>query len=207
MSNGHIESTIGLSVAQRTTWTRSIVSITITQAEKTGTSPLGHKSPASTFRVLWKSLTTSHLFAGPFEGRAQYTTQHTTAEDMARRTTGMKSRPGDPIPGNNSSFHKRRYKPGTKALKEIRKFQKTTDLLISKMPFARVVREVAQNYIDVSNHVVFRWQSIALQALQEAAEAYLVSLFEDTNLLALHAKRVTIMQKDIQLARRIRGTI
>lgn len=50
-----------------------------------------------------------------------------------------------------------------------------------------------------------RWQSTAIQALQEAAEAYLVHLFEDTNLLAIHAKRVTIMQKDIQLARRIRG--
>lgn len=50
-----------------------------------------------------------------------------------------------------------------------------------------------------------RWQSTAIQALQEAAEAYLVHLFEDSNLLAIHAKRVTVMQKDIQLARRIRG--
>jgi histone H3-like centromeric protein A len=94
-----------------------------------------------------------------------------------------------------------------KALKEIRKFQKSTDLLIQKLPFARVVKEVAQQYVDITNQLVYRWQSMAILALQEATEAYLVSLFEDTNLLALHAKRVTIMQKDLQLARRIRGTI
>ncbi|CCH44402.1 Histone H3.1 [Wickerhamomyces ciferrii] len=109
--------------------------------------------------------------------------------------------PGDPIP---TGRRKPRYKPGTKALKEIRKFQKSTDLLIAKLPFARVVREVAMSYIG--EDVALRWQSVAILALQEAAEAFLVSLFEDTNLLALHAKRVTIMQKDIQLARRIRGT-
>ncbi|ODV76125.1 histone H3 family protein [Cyberlindnera jadinii NRRL Y-1542] len=117
---------------------------------------------------------------------------------------GLRGQPGDPIAKEQK---RRRYRPGTKALREIRNFQKSTDLLISKLPFARVVREVAQQYVDISNNVVFRWQSVALLALQEASEAYLVSLLEDTNLLALHAKRVTIMQKDIQLARRIRGTI
>lgn len=109
--------------------------------------------------------------------------------------------PGDPIPATRK---KHRYRPGTKALREIRKFQKSTDLLIAKLPFARVVREVAMQY--VGTELAIRWQSVAILALQEAAEAFLVSLFEDTNLLALHAKRVTIMQKDIQLARRIRGT-
>lgn len=109
--------------------------------------------------------------------------------------------PGDPI---GPSRKKARYRPGTVALREIRKFQKSTDLLIAKLPFARVVREVAMQY--VGTELAIRWQSVAILALQEAAEAFLVSLFEDTNLLALHAKRVTIMQKDIQLARRIRGT-
>lgn len=68
------------------------------------------------------------------------------------------------------------------------------------------VREVAYNVAPASleGH---RWQSQAIQALQEAAEAFLVHLFEDTNLCALHAKRVTIMQKDIQLARRLRGAL
>ena len=94
----------------------------------------------------------------------------------------------------------RRYRPGTVALREIRKYQKTTDLLIKKAPFQRLVREVSQDF-----KADLRFQSSAVMALQEASEAYLVGLFEDTNLCAIHAKRVTIMPKDIQLARRIRG--
>ncbi|KAI3905862.1 hypothetical protein MKW92_041220 [Papaver armeniacum] len=93
-----------------------------------------------------------------------------------------------------------RYRPGTVALREIRKYQKSNDLLIRKLPFQRLVREIAQKFITD-----LRFQSHAVLALQEAAEAYLVGLFEDTNLCAIHAKRVTIMPKDIQLARRIRG--
>jgi histone H3 len=93
-----------------------------------------------------------------------------------------------------------RYRPGTVALREIRKYQKTTELLIRKLPFQRLVREIAQDF-----KTDMRFQSSAFNALQEAAEAYLVGLFEDTNLCAIHAKRVTIMPKDIQLARRIRG--
>jgi histone H3 len=93
-----------------------------------------------------------------------------------------------------------RYRPGTVALREIRKYQKTTALLIRKRPFQRLVREIAQDF-----KTDLRFQSHALLALQEATEAYLVGLFEDTNLVAIHAKRVTIMPKDIQLARRIRG--
>ena len=93
-----------------------------------------------------------------------------------------------------------RYRPGTVALREIRKFQKSTDLLIRKLPFQRVVREIAGEFKSD-----LRFQSQAVLALQEAAEAYLVGLFEDTNLCAIHAKRVTIMPKDMQLARRIRG--
>ena len=89
---------------------------------------------------------------------------------------------------------------GTVALREIRKYQKSTDLLIRKLPFQRLVREIAQDF-----KTDLRFQSSAVLALQEAAEAYLVGLFEDTNLCAIHAKRVTIMPKDIQLARRIRG--
>ena len=93
-----------------------------------------------------------------------------------------------------------RYRPGTVALQEIRRYQKSTDLLIRKMPFQRVVKEIAQNF-----KVDLRFQTAAIEALQTAAEAYLVSMFEDANLCAIHAKRVTIMPKDIQLARRIRG--
>ena len=93
-----------------------------------------------------------------------------------------------------------RYRPGTVALREIRRYQKSTEVLIRKLPFQRLVREIAQDF-----KTDLRFQSTAVAALQEASEAYLVGLFEDTNLCAIHAKRVTIMPKDIQLARRIRG--
>ncbi|PYH28612.1 histone H3, partial [Aspergillus neoniger CBS 115656] len=93
-----------------------------------------------------------------------------------------------------------RYKPGTVALREIRRYQKSTELLIRKLPFQRLVREIAQDFKSD-----LRFQSSAIGALQESVEAYLVSLFEDTNLCAIHAKRVTIQSKDIQLARRLRG--
>ena len=85
-----------------------------------------------------------------------------------------------------------RFKPGTVALREIRKYQKSTELLIRKLPFQRLVREIAQEF-----KTDLRFQSTAVLALQEAAESYLVGLFEDTNLCAIHAKRVTIMPKDM----------
>jgi histone H3 len=102
--------------------------------------------------------------------------------------------------GNGTVTKPHRFRPGTVALREIRKYQKSTDLLIRKAPFQRLVREIAQGF-----KADLRFQSTAILALQEAAEAYLVSLFEDTNLCAIHAKRVTIMPKDIQLSLRIRG--
>ncbi|KAI0294338.1 histone-fold-containing protein [Multifurca ochricompacta] len=85
-----------------------------------------------------------------------------------------------------------RFRPGTVALREIRRYQKSTELLIRNSPFN-------VSFTDL------RFQSSAVMALQEAAEAYLVSLFEDTNLAAIHAKRVTIQPKDLALARRLRG--
>merc|ERR1719235_2046403 len=93
-----------------------------------------------------------------------------------------------------------RYRPGTVALREIRKYQKSTEMLMRKLPFQRLLREVAQEFKRD-----LRFQASTIAALQEASEAYVVGLFEDTNLCAIHAKRVTIMPKDIQLARRIRG--
>ena len=93
-----------------------------------------------------------------------------------------------------------RYRAGTVALQDIRHFQKTSALLIRKLPFQRLVREIAQDF-----KTDLRFQSAAILCLQEAAEAYLVRLFDDANLCAIHARRVTIMPKDILLARRIRG--
>uniref|UniRef100_UPI003AAB522D histone H3-like centromeric protein A isoform X1 n=1 Tax=Centroberyx gerrardi TaxID=166262 RepID=UPI003AAB522D len=99
------------------------------------------------------------------------------------------------------SPRKRRFRPGTRALMEIRKYQKSHDLLLRKAPFSRLVREVCQGF----SREAVRWQVYALLALQEAAEAFLVMLFSDANLCAIHAKRVTLFPRDIQLARRIRG--
>ena len=93
-----------------------------------------------------------------------------------------------------------RYRPGTVALREIKKYQKSTELLIRKLPFQKLVREIASSFKSD-----LRFQSSAILALQEASESYLVGLFEDTNLCAIHAKRVTIMPKDMILAKRIRG--
>ena len=101
---------------------------------------------------------------------------------------------------NPLAKHKPRFRPGTQALREIRRYQKSTNLLLRRRPFQRLVKEIAQRVRDD-----FRWQTAAIEALQEASEAYLIGLLEDTNLCAIHAKRVTIMPKDMQLARRIRG--
>ncbi|CAN6332591.1 unnamed protein product [Urochloa humidicola] len=94
-----------------------------------------------------------------------------------------------------------RWRPGTVALREIRKFQKSTELLIPFAPFIRLVREITDFY----SKEVTRWTPEALLAMQEAAEFHLIELFEVSNLCAIHAKRVTIMQRDIQLAKRIGG--
>jgi histone H3 len=96
-----------------------------------------------------------------------------------------------------------RWRPGTVALREIKKFQGSVDTLMRKAPFQRLVREVAQSHHQGGQ--MMRWQASALAALQEAAEAYVVGLLADANLLALHAKRVTLMARDLTLARRIRG--
>ena len=106
-----------------------------------------------------------------------------------------------PRAGGGRAGGRGRLRPGTRALREIRRFQKSTELLIRKLPFARLVREIQLPFTLEP----YRWQAEALLALQEAAEAYLVRLFEDANLCAIHGKRVTIMVRDIQLARRIRG--
>lgn len=119
----------------------------------------------------------------------------------ARKSTAAIDRPTSV---SGAARRKIRYKPGQLALKTIQKLQNTTELLIPKTRFHRLVREITQDVSD-SNDEPLKYQVAALTALQEAAEAYLVYLFEDTNLLCIHARRVTIMPRDIQLARRIRN--
>lgn len=124
----------------------------------------------------------------------------------SNRPRGGRSSSAPPAtPATPSSIRQRkphRFRPGTVALREIRHYQKTVHFLIHPLPFARLVREVAAQFSDT----VSRWTAEALVALQEATEDHLVHLFEDTNLCAIHAKRVTIMTKDMQLARRLRGS-
>lgn len=180
--------------------------------------------------------------------RTKQTARKSTGGKAPRKQLASKAaRKSAPSTGGVKKPH--RYKPGTVALREIRRYQKSTELLIRKLPFQRLVcrrphllettpaplltiafhyqvREIAQDFKSD-----LRFQSSAIGALQESVESYLVSLFEDTNLCAIHAKRVTIQsvrnmnlpdphtrdawralghtlttsQKDIQLARRLRG--
>ena len=137
--------------------------------------------------------------------RTKQTARKSTGGKAPRKQLATKAaRKSAPTAGGVKKPH--RYRPGTVALREIRKYQKSTELLMRKLPFQRLAREVAN---EIAAGTRFpegpRWQSLAVVALQEAAEAYLVHLFEDSNLEAIHAKRVTIQAKDIQIARRIRG--
>merc|ERR1712159_826442 len=128
--------------------------------------------------------------------RTKQTARKSTGGKAPRKQLATKAaRKSAPTAGGVKKPH--RYRPGTRALKEIRKYQKSTDLLLRKLPFARLVREIGNMVAPEP----FRWTAEALLALQEATESFMVGLFEDCNLCAIHAKRVTIMPKDLQLAR------
>ena len=131
--------------------------------------------------------------------RTKQTAHKSTGGKAARKQLATKAT-GKSAPSTGGVKKTHCHRPGTVALCEIRHYLESTQLLIRKLPFQRLVREIAQDF-----KTDLRFHSAAIGALQEASEAYLVGLFEDTSLCALHAKRVTIMPKDIQLARCIRG--
>ncbi len=106
-----------------------------------------------------------------------------------------------PVAPSEQAKRKFRYRPGTVALREIRKYQRSTCFLLRRAPFWRLVREIAQDH-----KTDLRWTSAALEALQEATEAFLVELFDISNFFAIHARRVTIMPKDIMLYQRVYWT-
>ena len=114
-----------------------------------------------------------------------------------RKNIGFKTLP---LQGGVKPPRKRRNHPGTVSIREIKRYQKTTDLLLKKLPFARLVREIAQEF----KHDL-RFQKEAMRALQEATEGYLTELFDDTNLCCIHAGREGIKPIDMQLALRLRG--
>ena len=122
-------------------------------------------------------------------------TKHTARKDEVgkKRSAFVKKQPR-----SQTKHQLHRYRPRMVALREIRRYQKSTELLICKLPFQPLVHEILQGF-----GVGFRVTPAMMMALQEAAEAYLVQLLEDSNLCAIHAKRITIQLKDIQMARRV----
>ena len=131
--------------------------------------------------------------------RTKQTARKSSGGKAPRKTLATRHARNHPMIGGGIK-KPTRYRPGTVALRQIRKYQKSTELLIQKIPFQRLVREVIQGM-----HFDWRIQSTALLALQEASEDYLVNLFEDSLLACIHAKRVTLQVKDMKLARRLRG--
>jgi histone H3 len=132
--------------------------------------------------------------------RTKQTARKSTGDIAERKQLATKHvRKLAPMKGGIKKPH--RYRPGTVALREIRRYQKGAEPLLRKLPFQRLVREIA-GWVKMD----LRFESLALVALQEAAEAYLVGLFEDTNLMAIHAKRQTIKPSDMKTALAIRST-
>jgi histone H3 len=132
--------------------------------------------------------------------RTKQTARVSTGGKAPRKALAPKAARKAVAPATGGVKKPRRFRPGTVALREIRRYQKTPELLLRKLPFQRLVQEVAQDF-----KADLRYGKHAILALQEAGEAYLVGLMDDGNLCAIHSKRVTIMPKDIQLARRLRG--
>lgn len=106
----------------------------------------------------------------------------------------------------NQEKKRKRRKPGTVAVQQIKFYQKTTELLLRLSPFARLVKEVV-DAIGLNEGSGYKWKKSALEALQYATEAYLVAMFEDTNKTAIHAKRITIRPEDMHLVRTLRGRV
>ena|SRR5688500_15256686 len=130
---------------------------------------------------------------------ATQTKQTAVKSKSSKRALGQKKakKSASGATGMKRSF---RWRPGTVALREVRRLQKSTELLIAKAPFSRLVREIAETHKSG-----LRFQASAVAAIQEATEAFVVSLLSDANLTALHANRVTAMPRDLQLVRRLRG--
>jgi len=135
---------------------------------------------------------TEHVDDARVDSNPQVTRQ------VAKKSTGGRRRKTSPVKRPKKT---KKFRPGQLALQEIRRYQRSTELLIKKLPFQRLVRQITDELVTNG----MKYQSMALAALQEAAESFIIGIFEDTNLCCIHDKRVTIMPKDVQLARRIRG--
>lgn len=155
---------------------------------------MGGKQPRLSLCYAWARNRKSLTGAGP----------STSTFTSARRSTGKGKGKGKQVQIRTGGVKRpKRYRPGTVSLREIRKYQKTTELLMRKLPFNRLVREISEDFKIAGERP--RFQSSAIMALQEAAEYYLIRLFEDTQTACIHAKRVTISPADMRLVRLIRG--
>ncbi|KAK5070305.1 hypothetical protein LTR70_010766 [Exophiala xenobiotica] len=177
---------------------------TNTMAKKPATKKSAAKKPAAKKPAAKRTAAEKSAARKSLQGVARTAANSKAAKARDRANLHSKAT-GKPTTPGKAVGSKRRYKPGTVALREIRRYQQNTDLLIPFAPFARVVREETGRIAGAHFGSGARFQRNAILALQEASEAYLVSVFEDTNLCALHAGRVTIKAKDMQLARRLRG--
>ncbi|RWR99979.1 core histone H2A/H2B/H3/H4-like protein [Dinothrombium tinctorium] len=137
--------------------------------------------------------------------RETQTVLHKKLETKRERGKGKGGKSEKKLKEDEVKKKRHRWRKGTVALREIRRLQRSTENLIPRAPFQRLVREITQELAKEFHIDDLKYQTAALLALQEAAEAYIINLFENTNLLAIHAKRVTIMPRDMQLAIRIRG--
>ncbi|XWS46198.1 hypothetical protein CRYUN_Cryun14cG0044200 [Craigia yunnanensis] len=148
---------------------------------------------------------TKHIFAKKQKRRPSAAAAASPSTTSPKTSSARFGRPrktgGQATPSQGTSKKPHRFRPGTRALQEIRKYQRTSKPLIPAASFIREVRAISYQLAPE----ITRWQAEALVAIQEAAEDYLVQLFGDAMLCAIHAKRVTLMKKDIQLARRLGG--
>lgn len=143
----------------------------------------------------------AHRFTGGKHIRRKAKAKEFTTEDST--TPQPNTELGDGIIEQQTQTKERKphkYRPGTVALRQIRSYQRAVNLLIPKLPFQRLCRDIAK---DIRPDL--RFQAAAVEAIQESAEAYIISVFEDANLCAIHARRVTMMARDIRLARRLRS--
>ena len=133
-----------------------------------------------------------------YKKRTKLTARRATGGKAPRKQLSTKAARRD-APATGGVKKRRRYRPDTTAIREIRRYQKSTDLLIKKLPFHRFVREIANDY-----KTGLRFMNDVMPGIQDFVESHLAELFADTQFCSIHAGRVTIMPKDIQLARRIR---
>ncbi|KAG7594842.1 Histone H2A/H2B/H3 [Arabidopsis thaliana x Arabidopsis arenosa] len=165
-------------------------------ATRTGS---GNRTDANASSSQAAGPTTTPTTRGSEGGDNTQQTNPTTSPATGGRRGPRRARQAMPRGSQKKPY---RFKPGTVALREIRHFQKQTNLLIPAASFIRQVRSITH---ALAPPQINRWTAEALVALQEAAEDYLVGLFSDSMLCAIHARRVTLMRKDFELARRLGG--